>query len=136
MLGEQPLEHHRGVFLEPLHLPHHDRPEDLIRRLLEQYVISGTEIILDDDLIEDATTATELAEAGTNVAFVSAELVVNPGTTEKITKQGGDYTLDFAITIKSQRAEAVATVKRGDKLVTRQRSTVFLNAGEGNIPLR
>ncbi|HUQ72508.1 MAG TPA: hypothetical protein VM165_23475, partial [Planctomycetaceae bacterium] len=39
-----------------------DRPEDLIRRLLEQYVVSGTEIILDDDLIEDATTATELAE--------------------------------------------------------------------------
>ena len=77
-----------------------------------------------------------VSQAGTNVAFVSAELVVNPGTTEKITKQGGDYTLDFAVTIKSQRAEAVATVKRGDKLVTRQRSTVFLNAGEGNIPLR
>ena len=31
---------------------------------------------------------------------------------------------------------AAATVKRGDKVLTRQRSTVFLNAGEGNIPLR
>ena len=77
-----------------------------------------------------------VSQAGTNVAFASAELVVNPGTTEKITKQAGEYTLDFGVTIKSQRAEAVATVKRGDKVVTRQRSTVFLNAGEGNIPLR
>lgn len=39
-----------------------NRPEDLIRLLIEQYVAASTEIVLDPDLIEDATTATELAE--------------------------------------------------------------------------
>jgi len=77
-----------------------------------------------------------VSQAGTNTAFVSAELVVTPGRTEKVTKQAGEYALDFSVSVKSQRAEAVVTVKRGDKVLTRQRSSVFLNAGEGNIPLR
>lgn len=39
-----------------------NRPEDLIRLLLEQYIVASTSIVVDPGLIEDATTATELAE--------------------------------------------------------------------------
>ena len=78
-----------------------------------------------------------VSEAGTNHAYIAAELVVTPGRTEKITKQNGDYGLDFAVTLKNNRAEAVATVKRGDKVLTRQRSTVYLNTREAAIiPIR
>lgn len=38
------------------------RPEDLVRLLLEQYVVANTNITVDPDLIEDAATATDLAE--------------------------------------------------------------------------
>ena len=77
-----------------------------------------------------------VTQAGTNVGYVSAELVVSPGTTEKITRRAGEYELDFAVTLKNQRAEAVATVKRGDKVLTRQRSTVYLKMDEKAVPIR
>lgn len=38
------------------------RPEDLIRRLLTQYVATSTDITVDESLIEDATTASEVLE--------------------------------------------------------------------------
>jgi hypothetical protein len=53
-----------------------------------------------------------------------------------VTKRQGEYSLDFAVTIKNQRADALVTVKRGEKLLTRQRSTVYLKTDEGVVPLR
>jgi len=72
-------------------------------------------------------------QEGTHAAYAHAELVVSPGTTEKVTKQSGEYGMDFSVTLKHNHAEALVTVKRGDKVVTRQRSTVYLNTGEPEI---
>jgi hypothetical protein len=84
----------------------------------------------------DTYTCTALVtQAGTEIGYVSAELVVRPGHPETVTKYGGEYALDFSVTLKSQRAEAVATVKRGGKLLTRQRSTVYLKMDEGAVPI-
>jgi hypothetical protein len=77
-----------------------------------------------------------VAEAGTHHAFVNAELVVVPGHTEKVSRQAGEYGLDFSVTVKDRQAEADVTVKRGARVITRQRSTVYLNPYDGNVPLR
>ena len=65
-----------------------------------------------------------------------AELVLLPGQSDKVTKTFGDYTMDFSVRLKNNRAHAEVTVKRGDQIVSRQRSTVFLKADEGVVPLR
>lgn len=55
------------LFPEDPDAPHENidcisRPEDLIRLLLEQYLSLATDIVIDEDLIEDATTAAEVVE--------------------------------------------------------------------------
>jgi hypothetical protein len=70
-------------------------------------------------------------QAGTpRVAYLNAELVVSPGKTEKISRQTGEYAMDFEVTLKNNEAHAVVTVKRGERILTRQRSTVYLNTGQ------
>jgi hypothetical protein len=77
-----------------------------------------------------------VTDADTHHTFVNAELVVLPGHTEKVSRQAGEYGLDFSVTVKDRQAEADVTVKRGAKVITRQRSTVYLNLYDGNVPLR
>jgi hypothetical protein len=69
----------------------------------------------------------EQAGAKPRRAYITADLVVSPGGSEKVSRRVGDYALDFAVTMKDNRAHAEVTVKRGDQVLTRQSSTVYLN---------
>ena len=82
------------------------------------------------------TCTASVSQAETRYGYLAAELVLQPGESDKVTKRQGEYSLDFAVTIKNQRADALVTVKRGEKLLTRQRSTVYLKTDEGVVPLR
>lgn len=70
------------------------------------------------------------------VAYGRAELVLLPGQADKVTKAFGEYSMDFSVRLKNNRAHSEVTVKRGDQIVSRQRSTVFLRTDEGIVPLR
>lgn len=72
-------------------------------------------------------------QAETHIGYLKAELVVSSGTTEKVSKKFGEYGLDFAVTVKNQMAETVVTVKRGDRVLTRQSSTVSLNIQDARV---
>ena len=69
-------------------------------------------------------------------AFGRAELVLLPGQSDKVTKVFGPYSMDFSVRLKNNRAQAEVTVKRGEQIVSRQRSTVFIRTDEGVVPLR
>jgi hypothetical protein len=64
------------------------------------------------------------------------ELVLLPGQSDKVTKVFGPYSMDFSVRLQNNRAHAEVTVKRGDQIVSRQRSTVFIRTDEGIVPLR
>lgn len=82
---------------------------------------------------ETYTCTAFVTQAETHFGYLKAELVVSPGRTEKITTKSRDYELDFAVTLKGQRAETVVTVKRGDRILTRQSSTVSLNIQDARV---
>ena len=77
------------------------------------------------------------AEAKPRRIYVSAKLVAVPGQTETTTQRAGEYTLDFAVKMGRSQADATVTVTRGDKVITRQRSTIQVTAPQqaGIIPL-
>ena len=81
------------------------------------------------------TCTAEVFEVGTNRIYGSADLAVLPGHNEKTTQTFGDYTMTFSVKLNTYRAEADVTVKRGEQLITRQRSTVYVRANEGIVPL-
>jgi len=76
---------------------------------------------------ETYTCQAIVKQAEGHAIYASADLVVSPGKTEKVSRKNGDYTVDFAVTLKNNRAESIVTVKRGETVLTRQRSTVYLN---------
>lgn len=82
------------------------------------------------------TCRADVFAPGPNGAYGHAELVLLPGHSDKVTKEFGNYSMDFSVSLKNNRAHAEVTVKRGDQIVSRQRSTVFLRADEGIVPLR
>jgi len=82
------------------------------------------------------TCVAEVMAPGAGVAYGRAELVLLPGKADKVTKAFGPYSMDFSVRLKNNRAHADVTVKRGDQVVSRQRSTVFLRMDEGAVPLR
>ena len=81
------------------------------------------------------TCQATVSEADTRNLYVSAEIVIAPGESQSVTRRQGEYTLDFSVKMRNQRADAVATVKRGEKVLTRQRSTMYLQTPEGVVPL-
>jgi|SRR5262245_33953347 len=74
-------------------------------------------------------------EADTQNLYVHAEIVIAPGESRSVTRKAGEYTLDFSVTLKNQRADSVVTVKRGEKVLTRQRSTMYVQMPEGVVLL-
>ena len=78
-----------------------------------------------------------VTEAGTHRLYVAAQLTALAGHTEKVTRQAGDYSLEFAVKMGKAQADTTVTVKRGDKVLTRQRSTVYLKPmqDDGIIPV-
>ena len=85
---------------------------------------------------ETYTCQALVSQAGTRVGLGTAELVVIPGTTEKTTRKlYDDYTMDFSVTLKSQHAEAVVTIKRGEQVIARQRSTVYISTTDVIVPV-
>jgi hypothetical protein len=86
---------------------------------------------------ETFTCLADVVAPGPGGAYGHAELVVLPGQADKVTKVFGDYSMDFSVRLKNNRAFAEVTVKRGEQIVSRQRSTVFLQTtDEGIVPLR
>ncbi len=78
-----------------------------------------------------------VSQADTKVAFLHAKLVVARGAMEKTTALARGYSLEFSVTVKNEReANAVVTVKRGEQIITRQRSTVNLRTDEGVVPVQ
>ena len=75
-------------------------------------------------------------DAETRAAALHAELVLVANQSDREVRKFGEYTLDFAVTMKGKTAQAEVTVKRGDKMLTRQRSTVSLDSQPGIIPIR
>jgi hypothetical protein len=65
-------------------------------------------------------------EATSNQPWIHAELILLPGTSDTITERVGDYSLEFTVKMMTMQANTTVTVKRGDKVLTRQRSTVYL----------
>lgn len=84
---------------------------------------------------ETFTCSASVTQAETHHLYVAAELVLRAGESDKVTRTEGEYTLDFAVTMKKQRADTLVTVKRGEKVLTRQRSTMYLQTPEGVVPL-
>jgi hypothetical protein len=82
------------------------------------------------------TCRATVTQAETSAIYLSAELFLHPGETQKTSRTVAGHTLDFAVTMKNRRAESVVTVRRGEKLLTRQRSTIYLPTPEGVVPLR
>ena len=76
-------------------------------------------------------------EAGTNHVYLVARLTALPGKTETVTKHAADYALEFTVKMTAIAAQTTVTVKRGDKMLTRQRSTVYLKPvlEDRNVPL-
>jgi hypothetical protein len=85
---------------------------------------------------ETYTCTLLVRDADTKSAAIGADLVLRPGQSDKVSRVVGEYTLDFSVSMKNQRAETLVTVKRGDKVLTRQRSTVDLRTDQGIIPIR
>ena len=86
---------------------------------------------------ETFTCRAWVSDASSNSGFGWAELVVTPGSSAQTTKALAEgYTMEFSVTLKASRADSVVTIKRGERLITRQRSAVHLEQAEGNIPLR
>ena len=83
---------------------------------------------------ETYTCHARVQDAGSKLGVIAAELVLAGGT-EKVTRRAGDYTLDFSVTMKLQRAETDVTVKRGDRVLTRQRSTITFQSGQKIVPV-
>ena len=75
---------------------------------------------------ETYTCTAMVRDAESKSPWLSANLVLLPGQRDKVSKTFGDYALDFSVDMTGARAEATVTVKRGDKMLTRQRSTVYL----------
>ena len=65
-------------------------------------------------------------EAGTRKVYIGAQLTALPGQTETTTARNRDYSLEFGVKMAGTQATTTVTVKRGDKILTRQRSTVLL----------
>ena len=82
------------------------------------------------------TCGADVIAPGPDGAYGHAELVLLPGQADKVTKEFGEYSMDFSVRLKNNRAQAEVTVKRGDQIVSRQRSTVFIRTDEGIVPLR
>ena len=78
----------------------------------------------------------EVTQSGSHSLFLSADLVLLAGETQHVTTKRLDYTLEFAVTMKDRRAETIVTVKRGETLLTRQRSTMILQTPEAIVPVR
>ena len=62
--------------------------------------------------------------------WLTATLVLLPGTSDTVTERAGEYSLEFKVKMMTLQAETSVTVKRGDKVLTRQRSTVYLRPSE------
>jgi hypothetical protein len=73
------------------------------------------------------TCRADVLQAEGHVINLSAEMAVATGSTQQTTRRNGEYELEFSVTLKNNRAESVVAVKRGEKLLTRQRSTVYIN---------
>ena len=76
---------------------------------------------------ETYTCRANVLQVEGHVINLSAEMAVAAGSTEKVTRRNGEYQLEFSVTLKNKRAESVVAIKRGEKLLTRQRSTVYIN---------
>ena len=75
-------------------------------------------------------------DAETRGAMLHAELGLLPNQSDRVVRAAGEYTLEFAVTMRAKTAHAVVTVKRGDKMITRQRSTVSLDRDPAIMPVR
>ena len=75
-------------------------------------------------------------DAETRGAALHAEVVLLPNQSDRVVRTSGEYTLEFAVTMKTKTAQAVVTVKRGDKMITRQSSTVSLDRDPAIMPAR
>ena len=81
------------------------------------------------------TCQANVMEAESHRLYGDLNLVVGPGESDHTTKTFGDYTMTFGVSLKNNRADAVVEVKRGEQLITRQRSIVHLQQPVGNVPL-
>ena len=82
------------------------------------------------------TCVAEVIAPGNDGTHGRAEVVLLPGQADKVTEVFGAYSMDFSVRLKNNRAQAEVTVKRGEEIVSRQRSTVFIRTDEGVVPLR
>lgn len=82
------------------------------------------------------TCSAVVRDAEVRAVVMRSELVLLPNQSDREVRKFGDYTLEFAVTMKTKSAHAEVTVKRGDKVLTRQRSTVSLDSDPPIKPAR
>jgi hypothetical protein len=80
------------------------------------------------------TCRVTVRDAESDSPAIRAELVLSGGS-DKVTRRIGDYTIDFSVTMKLQKAETDVTVKRSERVLTRQRSTVSFQSGQKIVPV-
>lgn len=116
----------------PTDIPDLTTPEVLVS--IQPSVMADSYQLLRRKTPETFTCRADVTQPGTHITYLAANLVLLPGETQRTVSQMRDYTLEFAVTLRDRRAETLVTVKRGEKLLTRQRSTMILQTPPAFVP--